>query len=438
MFFKIQISVDFYFFRCKYKGVMIRKFRLSNFCSFLDEVEVDFTVGAKVSTDFSFAELSDGRKASLTSGVFGANASGKTNLLKALAFLRYFMWASYHNLSPEEAIPVDVFSGVTDTSKPACFEIEFEGKTEKGDLQRYLYKLKLDSKKVYEEVLKVYNSKTNQYNQIMVRKQESTSDEPNLLGYNSFSKLSAVQKLLADRPNSSMLAAGLNTGRQDFKNIESIFGKIRTNVRRRGKENTHFDSFESLLSCSEYFHEHPEYQSMLKEFIQVADVGIKDFEIKPILVPGNDEKTKDSHLIYFVHQGPDKDFELNITQESTGTKRLCLLMYEFISILKGGGIAIIDEMESDLHPHLIPTILSLFNNPEINEQQAQLFFTCHHVEILNYLFKEQIILVEKDNCCVSDAYRLDEIKGVRKQDNFFANYNSGKYGAVPNTKTLIL
>jgi predicted ATPase len=88
-------------------------------------------------------------------------------------------------------------------------------------------------------------------------------------------------------------------------------------------------------------------------------------------------------------------------------------------------------MESDLHPHLIPLILDLFSDPDINPKRAQLLFTCHHVEILNTLSKEQVILVEKDADCVSHAYRLSDIKGVRRDDNYFANYNAGRYGAVP-------
>jgi AAA15 family ATPase/GTPase len=113
-----------------------------------------------------------------------------------------------------------------------------------------------------------------------------------------------------------------------------------------------------------------------------------------------------------------------------------MLFETFIKILSSGGIAVIDEMESDLHPHLIPTILSLFTNAEINTHQAQLFFTCHHVEMLNHLLKEQIIFVEKNEQCVSEAFRLDELKGVRREENFFANYNSGRYGAIPEPEVV--
>ena len=107
------------------------------------------------------------------------------------------------------------------------------------------------------------------------------------------------------------------------------------------------------------------------------------------------------------------------------------MLRRFFPVLTDGGVAVIDEMESDMHPHLIPTLLDLFADPELNPKKAQLLFTCHHVEILNRLDKEQIVLVEKDADCVSRAKRLSDIPGVRREENFFSRYNAGHYGAVP-------
>ena len=127
--------------------------------------------------------------------------------------------------------------------------------------------------------------------------------------------------------------------------------------------------------------------------------------------------------------GAEVDFPMAL--ESSGTKRLFLVLRRFFPVLTDGGVAVIDEMESDMHPHLIPTLLDLFADPELNPKKAQLLFTCHHVEILNRLDKEQIVLVEKDADCVSRAKRLSDIPGVRREENFFSRYNAGHYGAVP-------
>ncbi len=103
----------------------------------------------------------------------------------------------------------------------------------------------------------------------------------------------------------------------------------------------------------------------------------------------------------------------------------------FLPVLTDGGMAVIDEMESDLHPHLIPLLLDIFVDKDSNPKRAQLIFTCHHVEILNHLAKEQIFLVEKDDVNQSQVRRLSDYKGVRRDENHFANYNSGRYDAIP-------
>ena len=96
-----------------------------------------------------------------------------------------------------------------------------------------------------------------------------------------------------------------------------------------------------------------------------------------------------------------------------------------------GGLAVIDEFENDLHPHMLGAILELFANASTNPLNAQLIFTCHAVEVLNLIHKSQVILVQKDHNCESSACRLDAVTGIRNDDNFYAKYMAGAYGAVP-------
>jgi predicted ATPase len=107
------------------------------------------------------------------------------------------------------------------------------------------------------------------------------------------------------------------------------------------------------------------------------------------------------------------------------------MLQTFLPVLTDGGVAVIDEMESDLHPHLIPLLLDLFVDRHTNPKRAQLLFTCHHMEILNQLSKEQIVFVQKDADNLSQVRRLCDLKGVRREENFFANYNAGRYSAIP-------
>jgi hypothetical protein len=99
--------------------------------------------------------------------------------------------------------------------------------------------------------------------------------------------------------------------------------------------------------------------------------------------------------------------------------------------LQNGGIAVLDEMDNDLHPLMIPEIVNLFTSKNYNPKNAQLLFSTHSVQILNKLDKQQIILVEKNEKNISEAWILSDMKGVRSDDNFYAKYMAGAYGAIP-------
>lgn len=410
---------------------MIRNLRFSNFCSFMDETVVDFTTTAKTPTDDSFVGRADGTQVSLLAGVFGPNAAGKTNLLKALSFVSFFMRHSYQHIKPGKNIPVDRFTGSEADELPAHFELEFD-----SEAGRYWYAVTLTPEKVLEETLKRFSKESGQFRQILVRKL-SDDGAIKLRAFDDFTKVSLLTEALADRPNASMLAVGQQSGRKEFKQVLDALGPVVSNVTRAGKRQQGFDGLTSdLFKCSEFFQQHPEHHDALRELLTAADTGIEDFKIESVRFQPEDGEARESSLIFFQHQGPKGAFSLSAERESSGTRRLFMLFETFITILTEGGIAAIDEMESDLHPHLIPTIIGLFKNPEVNTKQAQLFFTCHHVEMLNHLLKEQIFLVEKNEDCVSEAYRLDSLKGVRREENFFANYNSGRYGAIPEPEVV--
>ena len=405
---------------------MIRKFAFSNFCSFHEETVVDFTASMKTPTDGSFVESAYGDKLSLLTGIFGPNASGKTNLLKALSFISFFILDSYKHLYPEKDIPVDRFAGSKPDDEPATFELEFEGKG-----SRFLYSLSVSPKQVHEEILKRYLPETGQFRQILVRKL-AKDGTLQLRSFGDFTEVQLLRKALTDRPNAAMLAAGIQSGRKEIQHVLDVLGRIPTNVGRKGKRELPAEGLTTdIFSCSEFFHKHPEHHEALRELLTAADIGIEDFTIEPVRLQTENDETRESFLVFFQHHGPRGPFSLPADRESSGTRRLFILFEAFIHVLTTGGIAMIDEMESDLHPHLIPTIFSLFTDPEINDKHAQFFFSCHHVEMLNHLQKEQIYLVQKREDCVSEAYRLDEVKGVRREENFFANYNSGCYGAIP-------
>lgn len=401
---------------------MIRHFEFGNFCSYRETAAISFAASASVDTDNSFAPSLRKDRISLLMGVFGANASGKTNLLKGLVFLGFFLRHSYQHLGEKDPIPVDGFFHLG-LKTPVSLKVEFEGN---GGVYRYECELLPDA--VVSEKLSQLNLETGYFRVLMARDAEG---KITIRGFDV--DRAAITRLLKDRPNASMFAAGLLTGSKEISKINRALGVIETNVDRSGKQDAVSDNeFQLLIEASEYFDANPQLRESMEERLIASDLGISGFLIKELVVFDQEKKREEKVKFPFVrHRVDGGQVEFPLSLESSGTKRLFLVLRRFFPVLMDGGIAVIDEMESDMHPHLIPTLLDLFSDPELNPKKAQLLFTCHHVEILNRLAKEQIVLVEKDANCVSRAKRLSDVPGVRREENFFSRYNAGYYGAVP-------
>jgi ABC-type molybdenum transport system ATPase subunit/photorepair protein PhrA len=407
---------------------MIRRFEFANFCSYRQTGAIAFTASTSLDTDNSFVSSPRGDKVSLLMGVFGANASGKTNLLKGLVFLSFFLRNSYQGLGEKEEIPVDGFFHLG-RQEPVDFLVEFEGN---GGVYRYECQL-LPTSVVSEKLLRLHED-TGYFRTLMTRDTEGkiTIRDLEVDG-------SAVRRLLQDRPNASMFAAARLTGSKEIALINRAFGMIETNVNRAGKhEQVNDPEIQSMIEAADFFDKNPHLREALEDRLVSADLGISGFVVKPMKVFDQDHKREQEFPFPYVrHRLDDKsnvDFPLAL--ESSGTKRLFLVLRRLFPVLAEGGIAVIDEMESDMHPHLIPALLDLFSDPELNPKRAQLLFTCHHVEALNHLAKEQILFVEKDEHCVSHVKRLSDMPGVRREENFFSRYNTGHYGAIPHPEPL--
>ncbi|MFT6178202.1 MAG: putative ATPase [Akkermansiaceae bacterium] len=404
---------------------MLRNVSFKNFCSLRRSGEWDLTAGASTPIDDSFVLSKRGDHVTLLSGVFGPNASGKTNLLKTLSFLNFFLRSSYRDQDAEERIPIDRFSG---NDEPVELGLEFEGPN-----RIYRYELKLTPERIIEERLRYFHPETKSFRSLLLRKAGKRGPLISQPGGGDFTDLAALRKLLQDRPNASIIAAGLLTGRQEFKKIDQALGLFETNVNRMGKSDLgHASHTSQLIDCARYFRENDHLLEEVEAHLKQADLGISGFEIRDMELV-NEEKGS-THKVPFPfvsHKSANGSFELPITQESSGTRRIFTLMRQFLPVLTNGGVAVIDEMESDLHPHLIPMLLNLFVDFDTNPKRAQLLFTCHHVEALNSLAKEQIVLVDKNDLNETEAYRLSDRKGVRRDENHFSNYNAGRYGATP-------
>jgi hypothetical protein len=164
--------------------------------------------------------------------------------------------------------------------------------------------------------------------QVLSRKL-TTGGKLQLRTFDQFTEVSLLREALLDRPNASMFAAGLQTGRKEFKAVSDALGLVATNVNRSGKNEHPFGGITGdLFSCSEFFQKHPEHHDVLRELLQAADIGIEDFKILPVSLQAEGGEAKESFLIFFEHEGPNGRFELAVNRESSGTRRLFMLFGE--------------------------------------------------------------------------------------------------------------
>jgi hypothetical protein len=165
-----------------------------------------------------------------------------------------------------------------------------------------------------------------------------------------------------------------------------------------------------------------EAEKLLSQF----DLGLNSFNIK------KEKKEKGFSLnVKVAHSFSGRTEFLPMEYESSGTKQLFILLKSILVALSNGGIVVLDEFDVNLHPEIVSTLFDLFVQPDTNPKNAQLLFSTHSHRILNSLDKYQIILIEKNSEGKSEAWRLDDVTGVRADDNYYSKYIAGAYGAIP-------
>jgi hypothetical protein len=228
------------------------------------------------------------------------------------------------------------------------------------------------------------------------------------------------------RPNVSLISWGKQYGAPMAVNIANFV--LSTNLTMFGRSGPAHDE---MWHAAEFFNKEDGLQRQMAELLSSWDLGLTDVRIASIesQEPG-DSAPKTKWYPKGVHQTNESKFELPFAFESGGTKTALVLLWRLLPVLQRGGLAFIDELEADLHPHMIEPLLRLFHDEETNPRGAQIIFTCQSPEVLRILERTQVMFVEKIDC-LSTAFRGDEIEGLTSAHNLYAKYMSGALGAVP-------
>lgn len=392
---------------------MLRSFTLENFHSFKAPVRISLELNRHTPEDSRSCTSAAGARLSKAVAIIGANASGKTTLIKSLVFINWFIKHSFQ-AKPDEQIPlVPHFSA---ESEPSTFEVEFE-----LDGREWRYRLVASRERVHHESLHAKQRRA--YSYVFTRQWD-----PDRKGYIVKQQQFGLLQKEAEkvRENASLISTAAQYDVQLA--LELVSANVLTNVHGLGRQSMDHDQ---ILRASDFYASHGDLRGQMATLLYQWDFGLADVRVEKHTVTRESGKTEEVHIPYGIHRVGGKEHPLMFLHESSGTQGAFILLSRILPALQTGGLVIIDELEADLHPHMLTPILDLFFSPKTNPHNAQIIFTCHSIEVLSLLHKAQVVLVEKDDNCESDAWRLDSVKGVRADDNLYAKYMAGAYGAVP-------
>lgn len=392
---------------------MLHSFKVKNFQSFLDEVHISMEMNQHVPVDYRSFNTVTGKRLSKTMAIIGPNASGKTAVIKSMTFLDWFIKHSFQN-SVDELIPLVTHFSAKD--KPSHFEFEFE-----MNQQEWRYSLSADEHRVFSESL--YSKQSRAFSYVFTRDWDE-GNQKYIIKQKQFGLLQREAEKV--RENASLISTAAQ-----YKvplALQIVSSCILSNVNIIGRQ--HFDDVQ-IIGASALYAGNEVIRNQMNQLLCSWDLGLSGVKVEEQFHIQESGKEQRIFVPFGLHKVGDVYHSLMFKHESSGTQGAYLLLSRILPVLKNGGLAIIDELEADLHPHMLNPILDLFFSPKTNPKNAQIIFTCHSIEVLSLLHKSQVTLVEKNKDCMSEAWRLDSIKGLRADDNLYAKYMAGAYGAIP-------
>jgi len=394
---------------------MLLSYSVSNFHSFAEHTAISLCLTSRDVVQGWERTTTSGQRVSTAMAVVGANGAGKSNLVKAGPFLAWFVRDSFA-LKPGE--PIAFMAHEAMKAEPAEFEVE----TEDEEGVRWRYELRATRERVLREALYRRGTQPGErHSYVFVREADGSGYSVKQQEFGL-----AESEALKVRPNVSLIAWGKQYGAPMAVKVATF--ALGTNLTMAGRLAAPNDE---MWQAAEFFNREQVLHKQMAQLLRAWDLGLTDVRIKSIESgePG-ELAPKTRWYPMGVHKTNKSRFELPFAYESSGTKTALVLLWRLLPVLQQGGVAFIDELEADLHPHMIEPILRLFHDEETNPHGAQIIFTCQSPEVLRLLERTQVTFVEKVDC-ISTAFRGDEIEGLTSAHNLYAKYMTGALGAVP-------
>ena len=426
---------------------MLLEFQVQNYLSFKENASLSMIASSSRSQKEPSDPVIDTEKYKILSSaaIYGANASGKSNFLAAIQFMKELIFDSARESQVGDEIKVNRFKlNSACDQQPSTFEMtflvhDFEYENQKRDIV-FRYGFQVDRKRVHSEWL--FSRFTSQESKLFIR----TNDEIKIgTKFNEGKQVhKAIGKIRGATLFLSLIASIKGENAIITDSIMKWFMKLQD---ISAIANDNFYGITADLMSKEDMK-----QRIIKAFC-LADICIEDIILKKEPIDINelpqfiktDLEKKDLDKLHTLsiksqHKKYNKDKEeIGIenldfdSEESDGSKKFFALIGPVLDSLKHGLVLVIDEIDARLHPSLCNVLIGLFNSRETNKNHAQLIFATHNTLIMNRktLRRDQIYFVEKDKYGESELYSLLDYKKVRSDASYDKDYLLGKYGGVP-------
>ncbi|MEN2282232.1 ATP-binding protein [Algoriphagus sp. SE2] len=430
---------------------MIIEFSIENYLSFKDKITFSFQAASiKEHPDHVFEENNGRYSVLLGALLYGANGSGKSNLIRGLSFMKDFIINSSKDKQANEEIAVEFFKLSSDSiNKPSSFEASILINNE-----FYRYGFSLDKERIYKEWL--FTKSKIKETPLFVRefKKESMSYEYQI--ENDFKKGDPVDTFLV-RKNALFLSVSSQFNGEFSKKLVSWFSTI---------------TFISGTNYSDYIKytadliSEASHRKLILEFLRTANLGFHDvkvqkkeiteemldglpLEFKKLFLSSKNREITNIRTIHtkWDHNGRkvgEVEFDL-MKEESLGSQKFFALAGPIYHSLLTGSLLVIDEFDSRLHPDLSRFIIQIFQNRLNNYKNSQFLFSSHNTQFLdrNLLRRDELFFIDKTERESSYLYNIynmsklsPDLPNVRNDASFEKDYLEGKYGAVPFNKTI--
>ncbi|NIM05369.1 MAG: AAA family ATPase [Armatimonadetes bacterium] len=415
---------------------MLIEFSVKNYLSFKDKATLSLVASADpthLENTFSSDGTLKGLSLLKSVGIYGPNASGKSNLIKAISFMREFVLTPFGEQQQRKAINVTPFKlNPKTTAEPSEFEVVFAAAG-----QRYAYGFSADKGAIHEEWLTAARHRT--------RRLFYRHDNDVEFGSSWKGERQKLKDLL--HPKALVLSSAIGLKNKTAEPVHDWFEDGLKGISNRPEESSEMSYTLKMLAgdrqTSEYF----------QKFLKIADLGIERVEAERVPLTSDEiqrriaglpaeiirmmpaeqpEELEEINIKSFHKKSDGSEIAFNFEEESAGTQRFLAVAGPLLYVLARGCTLIVDELDSHFHPFMTKKLVELFHLKSL-DTNPQLIFTTHDVTLLDskIMRRDQLWLTEKDRTGATQLYPLSDIRSIRKNEDFRARYLEGRYGAIP-------